>query len=152
MLQWAILTNPANVDLVYVVFRGTDSATDVLVDLGSTSRNVGDDCDIGVHSGIWDALHPRGNESDHPHTVITQWLAEHRGGDGIHVAVCGHSLGGACASLTALELLRNGSKMNTKQVSVTTFGSPQVLAKPITSRHLCVWSRLAEISTHYVRG
>lgn len=63
--QWAIMTNPLDELNVYIPFRNTRDFVDILVDLAVGSRgdqegkeSVPPEHQIGVHGGMWTALHP----------------------------------------------------------------------------------------------
>jgi hypothetical protein len=147
--QWAILTNPDDDETVHVVFRGTASLADAFIDLNAVALTL-EGCGIGVHGGIWGTLHPHGKPHAFVPTVITAWLEKHRAGQPTKLVLCGHSLGGGYATLTALGLLRGGILADSVSVQVITFGSPQVLARPTEEHGL--WRAMADVSTHYVHG
>jgi hypothetical protein len=59
------VTDPGDESTVYVPFRNTRDFVDILVDLAVGSRgdqegneNVSPEHQIGVHGGMWTALHP----------------------------------------------------------------------------------------------
>jgi hypothetical protein len=113
---------------IYVVFRGTYSIENGLVDLLSVPQNwtsysdrqppVGDvePCrNCSVHAGFmlsWTVLH----EALNP---VVQRAREQFPGHEVHLI--GHSLGGAVAALAGLEYVQRGWKP-----VVTTFGEPRV--------------------------
>jgi hypothetical protein len=147
--QWAIVTNPDDDETVHVVFRGTASMRDIFVDLNAMTQTL-DDCGIGVHGGMWGTLHPHGKPQAFVPTVIATWLEKHRSGQPTKLVMCGHSLGGGYATLATLALLRGGILADSVSVQVITFGSPQVLARPMEEYGL--WEAMEEVSTHYVHG
>lgn len=89
---------------IYVSFRGSLTLQSWIVDLSiaKTSYTSYPECDCEVHSGFYGAIR----------AVFPDVLAEVKRLKSLHstyaVKVTGHSLGGALAQLTAMELIKNG--------------------------------------------
>lgn len=140
VVQWATLTSA---DTIYLAFRGTYHVLDAVVDLGFMTH---DDAPHGlrVHGGMWNVLHQR------RHPVVSmaieriRALRESRRGLK-HVVLCGHSLGGGYAILTALDMLHRGFEVD----AVVTFGAPQVV---VPDRGIDLWHSLDAITTLVVNS
>merc|ERR1712196_83016 len=92
VVQWAIVDFDASKS-VYVVFKGTDDIMDGLIDGNFLSAEAHG---LNVHSAMWNALRQPG------HSVF-EALRRQLSGSEEDVILCGHSLGGAYAILTALD-------------------------------------------------
>jgi hypothetical protein len=137
LVQWAVVTTA---DAVYIVFRGTspENLLDLPIDLSFITF---DDAPHGlrVHGGMWNALHQRSN---HVVNAVYERLKQ----EDKPVILCGHSLGGGYAILTALDLLYRGLE---NVSAVVTFGAPQV----IVPEYSIEWCRkLDAITTLYVNS
>uniref|UniRef100_A0A7S4PWL7 Fungal lipase-type domain-containing protein n=1 Tax=Alexandrium monilatum TaxID=311494 RepID=A0A7S4PWL7_9DINO len=140
IVQWATLTSA---DTIFVAFRGTYHVLDAVVDLGFMTH---DDAPHGlrVHGGMWNVLHQR----RHPvvSVAVERIRSLREGRRGLqHVVLCGHSLGGGYAILTALDMLRRGSGID----AVIAFGAPQVV---VPDRSVDLWHRLDAITTLVVNS
>lgn len=145
--MWAIVR--FNETLV-VVFRGTkwDQLESILVDLSALPIACPVDENIVVHSGMWAATHmeePNDSAANASRTICS-CLGKYLVGDSKTVVVCGHSLGGGLALITALDLMAQNV---TEHVKVTTFGAPQVLAAR-SSPPSELWERLDTCTKSYV--
>jgi hypothetical protein len=123
--QWAIVKAvdaSSRKVTVFVVFKGTTDLLDIANDLAA---NLTDRTSHGieVHGAMDTMLH--GREDYHVTNTIHKVVGETFGTENdFDVVLCGHSLGGGLAILTAAELLYH------KQLSVTrvwTFGAPTVM-------------------------
>lgn len=140
LVQWSILTSK---NAIWIVFRGTKSVFDVIVDLGFFSN---DECSHGlrVYSGMWAALNQRKR-----HVInrivdeVKKLRAQHSGLD--HIIVCGHSLGGGYAILSALAMLHRGIEVT----AVRGFGAPQVIVPDWSSP---LFRQLHQITTNFVNS
>jgi hypothetical protein len=140
-LQWAIVTSD---DTVYVVFKGSDRPTDILiVNSAIAPIHAFHDKSIVVHGGAWNALHSyRDMVTDNIKGILKAAIADK---PSINVVLCGHSLGGAYAILCALELLHGDEGV--KVDHVIGHGAPQVI-EPNTANK--VWNELNLITTIYI--
>lgn len=114
-------------DKVYIAFAGTENRTDVRTDVTATDSQVppewlrpGDPA-VRVHTGflrVYTQLRPR----------LLHLVKSARGGEpGLvsSIVLCGHSLGGALATLAALDLASQSSS-SSPGLELYTFGQPQV--------------------------
>jgi len=101
-MQWAVVTSA---DSVFITFRGTMSPIDVLIDVGFMKLYV-ESVGLQVHCGIWSSLHGVANQFAALMRLLQNALQTKH--DSSHVVLCGHSLGGGYAILTALEMLHFG--------------------------------------------
>jgi pimeloyl-ACP methyl ester carboxylesterase len=98
---------------------------------------------LQVHSGMWNALH---SQKQPIKTVISKVKEILRTQKGVQdVILCGHSLGGGYAILTALAML----KQEVKVTAVLTFGAPQVV---VPDRSVNLWNALNAITTLFVNS
>lgn len=98
--------------MLYIVFRGTEDKKDFLIDLECIQETVvinGKQC--GVHKGFWKA-----------YTSIKDQIDSTNFEDfkGYEIITCGHSLGGALATICGSCLI------TTNKIYTITFGSPRV--------------------------
>ena len=133
-VQWAVVSAD---DTLFVVFKGTSNVLDMMIDLGCLPLYV-DSIELRVHGGIWCALHST------KHSVVDEiiLLLQTQPVDK-RVVLCGHSLGGGMALVSALELLCRGCKVD----AVIAHGSPQVVVPDYTN---CWWLALNGLATVYV--
>ena len=102
---------------IYVSFRGSLTIQNWITDLSiaKTKYNSFPDCNCEVHSGFYGATM----------SVFPDVLAEVKRLQSLHktyaVKVTGHSLGGALAQLTSMELIKNGI-----HATMINFGQPRV--------------------------
>lgn len=116
---------------IYVAFAGSDSRVDWLktninvqaepLDSIDSVKACGLGGDVLVHSGVLAALK---SVRDDIWRVVSNHLLR-RGGSG-RIIVCGHSLGGATATIAGLDFVCRLGNDDAKGVSVITFGSPKV--------------------------
>eukprot|EP00927_Polykrikos_kofoidii_P061209 TRINITY_DN56075_c0_g1_i1.p1 TRINITY_DN56075_c0_g1~~TRINITY_DN56075_c0_g1_i1.p1 ORF type:complete len:870 (-),score=146.02 TRINITY_DN56075_c0_g1_i1:314-2890(-) len=142
LVQWAVVSCG---DTIYATFRGTSDLIDVFFDLDISAHYV-PEYDLRVHAGMWTALHKR------DHHVVDSVIAEVRAArrsrndwQMCRVVLCGHSLGGGYALLTALDMLHRGMQVT----QVVTFGAPQVVVR---DPDVLLWQKLNEIATLYVNA
>jgi pimeloyl-ACP methyl ester carboxylesterase len=138
-VQWAVATCKRDEGTVMVVFRGSDNPLDIVtssVDACMFIKDLG----LRANSRLWGALHS--SEHGASESIIRALTSDAELKDRA-VVVCGHSLGGAYATLFALELLKRGVAVR----SVASFGGPQVVVpKPDNE----LWRSLNEVATVYV--
>lgn len=137
---WSVFTSG---DTIWIVFRGTKSLVDVLVDVCLVTY---DDADHGlsVQGGMWLSL----TQSKH-HTLdmINAEIDRLR----VHrpyltkVVISGHSLGGGYAILAGLYRIYR----NLPVTSVVAFGAPQCIVPDRSNR---IWQALNAVTTVYVNS
>jgi len=139
LVQWALVVVEKT---AYVVFKGTSSALDTVIDVGALTY---DDADHGlrVHSSMWVALTQR---EHHVINVIAEQLHKELAEGHKDVVVCGHSLGGGYAILSTLQLLHVCVKVD----QVFVFGAPQVVVPPMDRTP--VWHALDNITQSFVNS
>lgn len=100
----------------YITFRGTSSLQDWLIDLdcSTVSPDFYNNEKIQVHNGFYKQY-----SSIRQHILTFLFQSRHR-----KIVVCGHSLGGALATLCALDIVVN--LVISTQPIVVTIGSPRV--------------------------
>lgn len=159
---------------LYLVFRGSQTLADVMVDLVATKtlrrmdagadgaykvevKKFGGEATAGFHAGMWTAL------SRAVGAIITELnRVTHAGGNDqiFQLVVAGHSLGGGYSQMFALDLLqaaenaprlfdRVPTHMGVELHAMYTFGAPQVIRGMKSS---LAWARLAERTTMFVHG
>jgi len=139
-VQWAILTAADN---IYITFRGTEDFLDGIIDLSILSNDQAPH-GLRVHSGMYASLHQR----NHPVVqIIIEEIQKLRRSDPNlrNVVICGHSLGGGYAIISALTMLHSGIAVS----KVLTFGAPQVVIPDLSNTW---WQRLNEITTLVVNS
>jgi len=143
VVQWAAA---ASSDAVYVTFKGTGVAQEVVTDLCANSMPSTVDR-LRVHQGMWVNLHQDrpGLENVTPLVAATISKLRNACPERKAVILCGHSLGGGYALLVALELLQQG----VEDVEVLTFGAPQVVVPRTSSK---AWQDLNRAATLYVNS
>mmetsp|Transcript_51158 Transcript_51158/g.121582 ORF Transcript_51158/g.121582 Transcript_51158/m.121582 type:complete len:825 (+) Transcript_51158:69-2543(+) len=107
--------------LLLVTFRGTSDWGDVMVDISTTPVDLGP---LGkVHSGFW-----RAYTSVRPALRAALAAGCEGSAEGWQVDFTGHSLGGALASLAALDasLKARGEPLKGTKIKAVTFGAPRV--------------------------
>mmetsp|Transcript_56360 Transcript_56360/g.98440 ORF Transcript_56360/g.98440 Transcript_56360/m.98440 type:complete len:289 (-) Transcript_56360:151-1017(-) len=165
VVQWAVATSP---EADFVVFKGTSKVVDLIVNGGFLSHDEADH-GLRVHSGMWTALTQRKSHTfrgvleelkklhhvPRCETCCAPWTffrrtalrnlqcLEHRVEK--PVVLCGHSLGGGYALLSALELLHNKFPV----AAVVTYGAPQVIVPDYKS---ALWQKLNSISTLFINS
>lgn len=102
-----------NEDIDYIVFRGTESTKDVMIDMDVRTVELEEDSDIQVHEGFYRQYNSVSQDIDN---FITQ-------SDRNTVITVGHSLGGSLATLATYYLSK---KYTNKKIICHTFGSPRV--------------------------
>lgn len=103
---------------IFVVFRGTDSLRNLVMDADATSSayDVSPECgDCKVHTGFYNAVNSVWNGL---HKEVTRLQALY---PNFEVKVTGHSMGAAMAQLTGLRLNTSGIKSY-----MINFGQPRV--------------------------
>lgn len=138
LVQWAAMRCGST---IYVVFRGTASVFDGIIDLGVVPYDHAAH-GVRVHSQMWAALHQR---HDDVTNSVMQKVRELRADREDHVVLCGHSLGGGYATLCALDLLHEGVHVS----AVRAFGAPQVV---VPDWDLPVWRKLQAITTVFINA
>lgn len=137
LVQWAVVVVE---ETIHLVFKGTSEAFDAIVDVGVLMH---DDAEHGlrVHGGMWMALNQREHRViDLALEALRRELANGRK----QVVLCGHSLGGGYAILSALQFLHK--KLEVQQVIA--FGAPQVVVPEDTP----LWRALNEVTTVFVNS
>ena len=102
---------------VWIVFRGTDTAEDLLRDLRFWKKRIpygNYDSDIRVHSGFIEAYKST-DVRKKIHSVITDNICR--------IEISGHSLGAAMAALCAIDLNYNFPHLD---ITAVLFGAPRV--------------------------
>lgn len=101
---------------IYIVFRGSTSTTNWVSDFDTelTPYSACQDCE--VHLGFFDAYGKIRQQIVDAMTAIRQQYPDYQ------IVVTGHSLGGALATLAALDLI----SMGCTKVQLVNFGSPRV--------------------------
>jgi len=111
--------------VVYLSFKGTDAAQNVIKDVSCTpvdARGFGTE-EFLIHAGIWSAV----KEVLEP-IKESNWFGPNNFSK---IVITGHSLGGGMATIFGGWLYGESEKrgwLNSYDVSIITFGSPQVLA------------------------
>jgi len=144
LVQWAVATSE---DTIYVTFKGTSDAIDVIINGGFITHDDAPHC-LRVHGGMWNALHQtRENSRHHTFEKVRKVIRGHRRRhQGLkNVVLCGHSLGGGYAILVALEMLYNDLDVT----AVLTFGAPQVI---VPERENPLWQRLNAITSLFINA
>ncbi|MDD5358352.1 MAG: lipase family protein [Candidatus Nanoarchaeia archaeon] len=116
--EGAIFTSMDCNDAAWIVFRGTDSAKNIIMDLLFPQLVIpygNHDSKIRVHGGFLLGYigYARG--------YVQSWLKDH--GNIKKIVLIGHSLGSALATLCAVDIQYNLSGMD---IQCITFGSPRV--------------------------
>jgi len=109
----------AQVEAVFVVFRGSESSTDWITNVLFRQQvyPYGDgNSAVKFHRGFMDAYF----------SVRTQLHEVVRGLSSRHIIVTGHSLGGALATIAALDLQYNITSQSGQDISVYSYGAPRV--------------------------
>ncbi|KAI8086602.1 lipase [Halteromyces radiatus] len=106
---------------IYLVFRGTSSFGNILADF---KFFLGDYPPVGngakVHRGFYQSYMKIQKQVL---SVMTDQLTKY---PKYRVTVTGHSLGGAYATLAALDLYQRDKRFNPKNMNIITFGEPRV--------------------------
>lgn len=104
-------------DTIYVCFRGTSSTKDKLIDLQLTTTRFLQE-HVFVHKGFYDQYQSISKEiKHHIHNILAYYRQP-------NILCCGHSLGGALATICSVDLKFSVCAPN--NVSNVTFGSPRV--------------------------
>jgi hypothetical protein len=139
LVQWAGVEDG---DALFIVFKGTDNPTDVLIDMGvlqSQHKSHG----LGVMSSMQTALDHKGITSAESIVERISHLVRESGKR--RVVLCGYSLGGGYAILAGLDMIYCGVSIS----SVVTFGAPQVV---VPDHANFTWQRLNAITSLYVNA
>lgn len=115
----AAVLNKLNSDRLYIVFRGSDKSIDWInnVQFRQQIYPYGDgNSEVKFHQGFMTAYF----------AVRDQLLATLSNFTGQQVIITGHSLGGALATIAALDLQYNLGRANDLTFIVNTFGAPRV--------------------------
>lgn len=102
-----------NEDTYYIVFRGTESTKDVMIDMDVRTTELEEDSGIQVHEGFYRQYNSVSQEIDN-------FIAQ---SDHSTIVTVGHSLGGSLATLATYYLSK---KYADKKIICHTFGSPRV--------------------------
>uniref|UniRef100_A0A7S1F8A6 Fungal lipase-type domain-containing protein n=1 Tax=Noctiluca scintillans TaxID=2966 RepID=A0A7S1F8A6_NOCSC len=143
VVQWASVLSG---DTLYMTFRGTSEFVDCVIDMSALAFDHAAH-GVRVHAGAWTALHQRRHDVAALAAERVKSVREKIEGK-LKLVLCGHSLGGAYAILTALELQHLGEEVS----AVMTFGSPHVLVPPRPEDDNGAWQRLSDITTSYVNA
>jgi len=115
----AAVLNKLNSDRIYLIFRGTDKSIDWMnnVQFRQQIYPYGDgNTDVRFHQGFMTA-----------YLAVRERLLEALSTfTGQEVVITGHSLGGALATIAALDLQYNFGQANDLRFIVNTFGAPRV--------------------------
>lgn len=131
----------SSADTVWIVFKGTQTLLDAIVDISVVTYQHADD-GLEVQGGMWMSLTQRRHHTlDMINELISKFQTSRP--ELQKVIICGHSLGGAYATLAALYRLHKGLPVT----RVLTFGSPQVI---VPQRDHPLWQKLNELSTAYI--
>lgn len=102
-----------NEDVNYIVFRGTESIKDTMIDMDVRTVELEEDSNIKVHEGFYRQYNSVSQEID-------DFVAQSGRST---VMTIGHSLGGSLATLATYYLSK---KYTNKKIVCHTFGSPRV--------------------------
>jgi len=152
---------------VFLVFRGTASIADMMIDAGGLPFYP-PDIGLRIHGGMWSALHTDAfgllSRVIQKIKMMRQIDEESESSSMKRLVICGHSLGGGYALLTALELYYMGARvqssneqqkrslplsLKTYSPEVVTFGCPQVIVPDHSS---ALWTSLKDASTCVVNS
>ncbi|KAJ9447075.1 Protein EDS1B [Diplonema papillatum] len=104
-------------DVLYVAFKGSDNATDFLLDASLSDVVTPSGC--RMHSGFYSGIQ----------SEISSVLAKVLKSTRKEVVFCGHSLGGAYATAVTLELASHPCWPDGLKAQAVTFGSPLVVCQ-----------------------
>ena len=107
---------------IFIAFRGTNSSNDLKTDISFTKEKCSFLNNKGVHSGFLNSYNyfkPELNKK------INEIIKTH---PNARIIFTGHSLGGAVATLAALDAVNNNN-FKDKNISLITFCSPRVLSE-----------------------
>lgn len=135
---WSAFTSE---DSVWIVFKGTQTLLDAIVDISMVQYQQADD-GLEVQGGMWMSLTQRRHHTLDMINAQVSKLQTSRP-ELQKVFICGHSLGGAYATLAALYRLQKGLPVT----QVLSFGSPQVV---VPQRAHPLWQKLNALSTLYI--
>lgn len=107
---------------IFVTFRGTKSCEDVKIDLNFIKKNCAFLNNKGVHSGF---LNTYNHFKPEVTKKINELIEKHKDAK---IVFTGHSLGGAIATLAALDASTN-NEFKDKDISLVSFCAPRSLSK-----------------------
>lgn len=135
---WSAFTSA---DTVWIVFKGTQTLVDAVVDISVVPYRLADD-GLEVQGTMWISLTQwRHHTLDMINAQVSKLQSARPELE--HVVICGHSLGGGYATLSALYRLQKCLLVT----RVLAFGSPQVV---VPQRDHPLWQKLNEMSTLYI--
>lgn len=116
-ISWSNLTN----DSLYIAFRGTSTASEILNDLQYGQTTFIPNTDLKCHSGFVAEYRAFRNQ-------MVAWVASYP--PNVQIFICGHSLGAALATLATSDLGTSTSGLG-RPVYTYALASPRVCNQPI---------------------
>eukprot|EP01065_Artemidia_motanka_P027089 TRINITY_DN32326_c0_g1_i1.p1 TRINITY_DN32326_c0_g1~~TRINITY_DN32326_c0_g1_i1.p1 ORF type:complete len:833 (+),score=205.03 TRINITY_DN32326_c0_g1_i1:69-2501(+) len=120
--QW-LAARARDSKVLYVAFRGTDSAVDALIDL--SFADVETISGAHVHAGFYAGIQSELNR------ILREGVLKAVSSGTTQVVFCGHSLGGAYSIAAACELVAHPEWPAGVTGEAITFGAPQVFTTPL---------------------